>query len=364
LTSRNALNNFTSSLLGRCDLGHVNNNIAMSSASVGKPLSYLPAHHAYPVAQEKANLARIRDNQRRSRARRKEYLQELEARLRQCELHGIEASAEIQLAARKVADENRKLRELLSLHGIREDSVEGYLQSSQAGDALLSSQYPSRSTPVQALQHMLQARKPYFTDVQAGQPDRAMTASDSPESSLTSVNTTQSPWDLDRLSSSDTLHPSGKAASHQIMTPSSTSRSTTSSISHNSHHSGPHHQRLAPVPLPRNPTPTSRVNHAQMFDLDPQLSSSDQIRYISNQSTPRHLPAHGTPQSPYMPTTTSCLNVNSCVFATDMITTMTGADPNSVNAELGCLPGMDCDVDNQLVFNVMDRYSGGETVGI
>jgi hypothetical protein len=317
------------------------------------------------LSKEKANLARIRDNQRRSRARRKEYLQELEARLRQCELHGIEASAEIQLAARKVADENRKLRELLSLHGIRDDSVEGYLQSSQAGDTLLSSQYPSRSMPVQALQHLLQARKPYFTEGQAGQPDSAMAASESPESSLTSVNTAQSPWDLDRLSNSDTLHPTGKAASHQIMTPSSTSRSTTSSsISHHSHHSVPHHQRLAPVPHPRNPTTSSMVNHAQMFDLDPQLSQSDQTRYISNQSTPRHLPAHGTPQSPYMPTTTGSLNVNSCVFATDMITTMTGADSNSVNTDLGCLPGMDCDVDNQLVFHVMDRYSGGESVGI
>ena len=46
------------------------------------------------MSQEKANLARIRDNQSRSHARYKEYLQELEARLRQCELQGIEASTE------------------------------------------------------------------------------------------------------------------------------------------------------------------------------------------------------------------------------------------------------------------------------
>ena len=49
----------------------------------------------------------------RSRARRKEYLQELEAKLRNCEQVGIEASAEIQTAARKVLDENKKLRSLL-----------------------------------------------------------------------------------------------------------------------------------------------------------------------------------------------------------------------------------------------------------
>ncbi|KIM92716.1 hypothetical protein OIDMADRAFT_139146, partial [Oidiodendron maius Zn] len=93
--------------------------------------------------QEKVNLARIRDNQRRSRLRRREYLQELETRLRQFELHGIEASAEIQMAARKVADENRKLRGLLALHGIREDSIEVYSQSSSAGDVQLTSRIPS-----------------------------------------------------------------------------------------------------------------------------------------------------------------------------------------------------------------------------
>jgi hypothetical protein len=38
---------------------------------------------------------------------------------------------------------------------------------------------------------------------------------------------------------------------------------------------------------------------------------------------------------------------------------MAGADPNTVRADLGCMPGMDCEVDNHLVFNVMDRYSGG-----
>merc|ERR1711964_522125 len=63
-------------------------------------------------------------NQRRSRARRKEYLQELEIRLRQCELQGVEASSEIQGAARKVAEENKRLRALLSQQGVREDSIQ------------------------------------------------------------------------------------------------------------------------------------------------------------------------------------------------------------------------------------------------
>jgi hypothetical protein len=59
----------------------------------------------------------------RSRARRKEYLQELETKLRSVEQVGIEASSEIQTAARRVVDENRKLRLLLHGRGVSEAEV-------------------------------------------------------------------------------------------------------------------------------------------------------------------------------------------------------------------------------------------------
>jgi hypothetical protein len=84
--------------------------------------------------QQKANLARIRDNQRRSRARRREYLQELEQRLRVCELQGVEASAEVQMAARRVADENRQLRELLNRYGVTDEYIAHYLQAYAASN--------------------------------------------------------------------------------------------------------------------------------------------------------------------------------------------------------------------------------------
>ena len=106
-------------------------------------------------SKEKANLARIRDNQRRSRARRKEYLQELEARLRQCELQGIEASSEIQMAARRVADENKKLRGLLAQHGVGDDTIETYLETSPTSDSM-GGQYGSSSVAVQILEQLFQ----------------------------------------------------------------------------------------------------------------------------------------------------------------------------------------------------------------
>lgn len=75
------------------------------------------------------HLARIRDNQRRSRARRKEYLQELETKLRTYEQIGIEASSEIQSAARTVLEENRKLKAILREQGMSEQEVLAALEN-------------------------------------------------------------------------------------------------------------------------------------------------------------------------------------------------------------------------------------------
>lgn len=57
--------------------------------------------------------SRIRDNQRRSRARQKEYIHELEEKVQACERLGVQASLEIQQAARNVLEENKRLRALL-----------------------------------------------------------------------------------------------------------------------------------------------------------------------------------------------------------------------------------------------------------
>ncbi|KAK0512091.1 hypothetical protein JMJ35_005219 [Cladonia borealis] len=64
-----------------------------------------------PSLATSPNPARVRENQRRSRARRKEYLEELEARLRSYESLGVQASMDIQLSARAVLGENARLRE-------------------------------------------------------------------------------------------------------------------------------------------------------------------------------------------------------------------------------------------------------------
>ena len=297
------------------------------------------------MTKEKANLARIRDNQRRSRARRKEYLQELEARLRQCELQGIEASAEIQQVARRVADENKKLRHMLAQRGVADDSIDSYLQSSQSNEPLMSNQFGSDSVAVQVLEQLLQTRKAICSDGNTGAPTNARSA----ESSA-SGNTVQSMWNLANGHKGFAGHQlSGKAASsaHQYMTPSRTG-SSIGSMSQRSSHAMSQHQR-PDLALPQGSPHMSNLTHH--YDYDSQFSHSNHSSYSPPRSSQQ--PLQYTPITP-----ASSSNVNSCVYATDMITAMAGtSDPSAVRSELGCHPDMDCEVDNQLIFDVMDRYS-------
>jgi hypothetical protein len=72
---------------------------------------------------------RIRENQRRSRNRRKELIEELQKRVYNYEQQGVVATQDMQRAARRVAKENAGLRSLLARHGVMQDEVESYLQS-------------------------------------------------------------------------------------------------------------------------------------------------------------------------------------------------------------------------------------------
>jgi hypothetical protein len=273
------------------------------------------------------------------------------------------------MAARRVADENKKLRGLLVRNGITDESVEAYLGSSPADG--VNDQYASTGQAVQILEQLLQARKICCVDENA--PGNSTTAGTNSRESSASMSTIQSPWDTLQLTENQQTSPLSQLgnASHQFMTPTSTaSRTSSVSIGHRSQRSL-QHQRIAPVmqQMSRNLSPTSNSSHqnTQMFDFNNSYSLPNASSYNPNANrdvTPKHLQPHTGPQrsSIYIPATTTASNVNSCVFATDMITTMAGADSASVRADLGCLPDMDCEVDNHLVFNIMDRYSSG--VGI
>ncbi|KAJ9498181.1 hypothetical protein H2202_006332 [Exophiala xenobiotica] len=66
-------------------------------------------------------------NQRASRARRKTYIGELEHKVRTYESQGVKATEEVQRAARRVADENRILREQIQALRVRNAELEALL---------------------------------------------------------------------------------------------------------------------------------------------------------------------------------------------------------------------------------------------
>lgn len=78
-------------------------------------------------------LARIRINKQRSRARHQEYVTSLEARVRELEAAGVQATAEMQAAARGVAAENRRLRALLQHLGVDQAMVDKWAASDVPG---------------------------------------------------------------------------------------------------------------------------------------------------------------------------------------------------------------------------------------
>jgi hypothetical protein len=80
-------------------------------------------------ADETPASVRVRDNQRRSRARQKEFVAWLQQKVQDYERRGVEATLEMQRAARVVAIENSRLRSLLARHGVSAEEVDAYLKS-------------------------------------------------------------------------------------------------------------------------------------------------------------------------------------------------------------------------------------------
>lgn len=105
---------------------------------------------------------RIRDNQRRSRARRQEYLVDLERRLSECQITC--RSADIQRSAfLELQIENARLRELLALAGVNDQFVEHYVSQAIAQ----SGQFPQESNP------SLRQLKPKLSGLEPAQPANA-----------------------------------------------------------------------------------------------------------------------------------------------------------------------------------------------
>jgi hypothetical protein len=99
---------------------------------------------------------RIRENQRRSRNRRKELIEDLQKRVQEYELKGVAATQEVQRAAQRVAQENVKLRCLLAVKGILQGEIDEFLQSFREVHA--SEAIPTDATVVSTSRAAIQPR--------------------------------------------------------------------------------------------------------------------------------------------------------------------------------------------------------------
>ncbi|PMD11971.1 hypothetical protein NA56DRAFT_695808 [Hyaloscypha hepaticicola] len=98
---------------------------------------------------ESSDLIRVRNNQQRSRARRHEYVAELERKVHECNAHGLPPCTPIvvtQDMILRLEEENRKLRELLALTGVEQTLVDTHLTAdSGAPEAGYSGSRPQSS---------------------------------------------------------------------------------------------------------------------------------------------------------------------------------------------------------------------------
>jgi hypothetical protein len=78
--------------------------------------------------------SRLRDNKRRHRARKKEYVQDLESKLAEYREQGVLATKEVQVAAQKVIRENAKLREMLRQTGYSAEDIDNWVNQDGSGE--------------------------------------------------------------------------------------------------------------------------------------------------------------------------------------------------------------------------------------
>lgn len=259
-----------------------------------------------PDLQDPNNLDRIRNNQRRSRARRKEYLQELEGKLRKYESMGMEASMEIQASARLVAEENKRLRALLQSRGIMSLEIDTAI-----GTSGVSLGAPTKAEILDAKLNTPKAcyRNRSNIGCSPPQPDK----SGQPQTSAGGRDITKRPLPLMPLMTTlqnPTSLPASPALDSWLSSSSLTSSSLTTpafSPPKSSSHLGDHFPEAAP-------------------DLSAEMSPDN--------------------------------DTSSCTFAANIITSMRAdVSVEDVKIELGCGKDAECKVDNSTFFTAMDRFT-------
>ncbi|EGE02559.1 hypothetical protein TEQG_01593 [Trichophyton equinum CBS 127.97] len=262
--------------------------------------------------------ARVRENQRRSRARRKEYIQDLEARLQRYERHGVDVTIEVQTAARKVARQNVMLRSLLNSFGVTDAKIDEYLAHGEEHN----------SSPSSAPEK------------------RVLSAAPAPAPATGTATTP--------VTSPATL----PAATVPAVVPAAAPAAPVTTVGQPSPapvHASPAPSRCCrPKQEPREcpaPTVAERVPSAAPQACSAGPADSTTAHHHNNNNNPSSSCASGPSSSKQWSEDTT-----PCEEAARIIASMRGdGDEQSVRAELGCGPNTNCMVNNMTIFQVMDQ---------
>lgn len=305
--------------------------------------------HTDCLRQKAADLARVRDNQRRSRARRKEYLQELETKYRTCEQVGIGASAEIQAAARQVADENRRLRQILIKHGISADEFDGDSPSSSVVsdlEAMIGQKRSCGQDGSDCEQSLAKIREEYSSVPGRGLRPLQMRAADrqlSPQSGYESSNGgagVPSPMSS-TFQHQQQSHPNYAAAQSQITR-------AESGYTQQSQHQ------------PRAPSISLYGDYPDYHSTSIPQQQQQQIQDHDFYSHPQNLDSYPSQtldldhHSSQQNTSSSCRDIADAIRYV-----RPNLSQQELEREMGCQPGADCAVPNYEAFDLMDRLSEG-----
>jgi len=266
----------------------------------GIPATSFDPATTYNLSQNnKSSSDRIRDNQRRSRAQRKGYLRELEEKWQKCVEEGVNASREIQAAARKVEEENKRLKALLRVKGVSEREISGL-------EGIPTERWEA-TFEGSALARVLEERRPCYAAAQTTSKHGAI---------LQTSNATSPPLSIDSTHDTDCPY-------DPYLTNSTSSTALPSRVDVSSHYLSPNVQ-----------------------DQTPSTAWSDNV-------TLAHQPGGESVEA-----TTNDARL-SCEYAASIITAMKyDASALQIKRELGCGENTDCKVGHTALFEVMDKYSG------
>ncbi|EZF32333.1 hypothetical protein TMEN_8507 [Trichophyton mentagrophytes] len=271
--------------------------------------------------------ARVRENQRRSRARRKEYIQDLEARLQRYERHGVDVTIEVQTAARKVARQNVMLRSLLNSFGVTDAKIDEYLAYGEEHN----------SSPSSAPEKRVLSAAPA--------PAPAIGTATTPVTSPATLPAATVPAVV------PTAAPAAPAAV-PVTTVGQPSPAPVQASPAPSRCCRPKQEpRECPAPTVAGRVPSAAPQACSAGPADSTTSEADTANNNNNNNNPSSSCVSGPGSSKQWNEDTT-----PCEEAARIIASMRGdCDEQSVRAELGCGPNTSCMVNNMTIFQVMDQ---------